>query len=100
MQTNKQIIKKAQNIARLERKLALDKIKKRKADTRRKIEFGGLVIKAQMDNLSKEIILGALISAKKEINKEPAAKSLFKSIGQGAFMGFGEDEDDNRDTTN
>ena len=34
-----------------------------------------------------------------EINKDPAEKSLFKSIGRGV-MGFGEDKDDNRDTTN
>jgi hypothetical protein len=61
---------------------------------------GSLDFCQSKNNLSKEIILGALISAKKEINKEPAAKSLFKSIGQGAFMGFGEDKDDNRDATN
>ena len=100
METNKKIVKKSQEIARLERKLALDKIKKRKAETRRKIEFGGLVVKASMDDYSKEIILGALVNAKKEMDKEPATKALYQSIGKSEFMGYGEDEDGNSSATN
>ncbi|HAT7074085.1 TPA: conjugal transfer protein TraD, partial [Legionella pneumophila] len=42
----KQIEKEKQNLARCEKSLALEKIKIRKTDTRRKIEFGGLVIKS------------------------------------------------------
>ena len=100
METNKQIRKKTQEVARLERKFALERIKTRKAQTRRKIELGGLIVKAGMDNVSKEIILGALIHAKKEIEKEPAAQSLYQSIGQSAFMGYGEGKDGNSNTTN
>ena len=95
METNKKIKKTAQEIARLERKLALDKIKKRKAETRRKIELGGLVVKAKMDHLPKDIILGALISARKEIEKEATAKTLYQSVGQSAFMRYGEETDGN-----
>jgi len=93
METHKKIVKKSQDIARLERKLALDKIKKRKAETRRKIEFGGLVVKAKMDDCSKDIILGALIRAREAIETEPAAKSLYHSIGKSAFMGYEEERE-------
>ena len=99
MGTHREIKKKEQDIARLERKWALDKIKKRKAETRRKIEFGGLVVKAKLDDCSKEIILGALIHAKQEIEKEPAAKSRYQSIGQSAFMGYFDAKNGNSNTT-
>ena len=60
METSKQIEKEKQLIARSEKSLALEKLKKRKTDTRRKIELGGLVIKAGMDGYNKSVILGAL----------------------------------------
>ena len=88
MQTNKQIKQKEQMVARLERKLALQKIKQRKAETRRKIELGGLVAKANMDRYPKDVILGALIHAKQQMEKESGAKILYRSIGQSAFMEF------------
>lgn len=86
METQKKINKKTQAISRLERQLILEKIKERKKQTRRKIELGGLVIKAEMDVFPKDIILGALISIKKEIKNNTDLKSLFKSIGNAAFM--------------
>lgn len=55
-----QIVKENQLIARCEKSLALEKLKRRKADTRRKIELGGLVIKSGMDMHSKYILFGAL----------------------------------------
>ena len=88
METQKQINKKIQVIARLERKLTIDKIKERKKQTRRKIELGGLVIKAEMDKFSKDIILGAFINARKEIQNDSYVKSLFKAIGNAAFMEY------------
>lgn len=90
METSNQIKKKAQKIAKIERKLALEKIKERKAETRRKIEFGGLVVKAKMDQYSKDIILGALLHAAKELNQESGSALLYQSIGQSAFMEHGE----------
>lgn len=86
METQQKINKKTQTIAHLERKLAIEKIKERKKQTRRKIELGGLVIKAEMDAFSKDIILGALISVRKEIEKDNNVKSLFQSIGHSSFM--------------
>lgn len=88
METQKKINKKTQAIARLERKLIIEKIKERKKQTRRKIELGGLVIKAKMDEFPKDIILGALINVRKEIQNDPDIKSLFKSIGNIAFMKY------------
>ncbi len=52
MTSLKQIEKEKQLIARTEKSLAFEKLKQRRADTRRKIEFGGLVIKAKMDGYS------------------------------------------------
>jgi DNA polymerase I-like protein with 3'-5' exonuclease and polymerase domains len=88
METQKKINKKTQTIACLERKLTIEKIKERKKQTRRKIELGGLVIKAEMDEFPKDIILGALISVRKEIEKDSNAKSLFQSIGHSSFMEY------------
>ena len=65
METQQKINKKTQTIAHLERKLA---------------------IKAEMDAFSKDIILGALISVRKEIEKDNNVKSLFQSIGHSSFM--------------
>lgn len=88
METQKKINKKTQTIMRLERQLIIEKIKERKQQTRRKIELGGLVIKAEMDQFSKDIILGALINARKEIQNDTNIKSVFKSIGNAAFMEY------------
>lgn len=78
-----------QTLARLERNLTLEKIKQRKQDTRRKIELGGLVIKAKMNRYSKAIILGALIDALENLERDDAYQTLFKAKGEAAFMGFG-----------
>ena len=88
METQNKINKKTQTIACLERKLAIEKIKERKKQTRRKIELGGLVIKAKMDAFPKDVILGALINVRKEIKKDASIKLVFKSIGNAAFMKY------------
>lgn len=80
------IISKEQQIARLESSLAREKIKKRKADTRRKIEFGGLIIKAEMGDFPKDVILGALVKAKETLEREEGAYTLFESTGKKAFL--------------
>lgn len=88
MNTHHKITKIKQTLTRLERKLALEKIKKRKADTHRKIEFGGLVIKAKMDQFPKDVILGALLHAMEQLKNEDGSKELFQSKGHAAFMKF------------
>ncbi len=80
-----QIIKQQQHIALCEKSLAIEKLKKRRADTRRKIELGGLVIKSGMDGYNKAIILGALLHAMKLLIDEHQL-SLFESIGNNAFL--------------
>lgn len=88
METQQKINKKTQTIMRLKRQLIIEKIKERKQQTRRKIELGGLIIKAGMDQFSKDIILGALINARKEIQYDTNIKSVYKSIGNAAFMEY------------
>ena len=83
-----EIIKQQQRVARLEQNLALQKIKQRKADTRRKIEFGGLVVKANMAGYSKAVILGALLDAAQQLEEGSDTKRLFQLKGEAAFMDF------------
>ena len=82
------IKKQNQLLAKFERQLAFLKMKERKRDTRKKIELGGLVIKAKMDGYPKSVILGALIDALEQIENNAGAESLFQSKGEAAFMGY------------
>lgn len=86
MLSNEVIKKEQQKIARLEKSLAIDKLKKRRADTRKKIEFGGLVIKSAMNAYNKSIILGALIHAMQLIEQDNHYITLFESIGDNRFL--------------
>jgi len=52
----KQIEKEKQELAHWQQSYALEKLKKRKADTRRKIELGGLVVKSGLDCLNKALL--------------------------------------------
>lgn len=87
---SQKIKKQKQQIAKFERNLALLKIKDRKLDTRKKIEFGGLVIKSKMAVYPKAVILGALIDTLEQLENNPGAESLFQSKGEAAFMGYGD----------
>lgn len=80
------IKKQEQKVARLEKSKALQKIKERKKDTRKKIELGGLVVKAKMDQYAKDIILGALLDAKSSIESDSDIKNLFSIKGKQAFL--------------
>ena len=81
----KQIEKEKQLLARCENSLALEKLKKRKADTRRKIELGGLVIKSNLDIYDKSIVLGALVHASQLIEQNSQYRYLFQRLGGDAF---------------
>ncbi|HAU0790216.1 TPA: conjugal transfer protein TraD [Legionella pneumophila] len=81
MTTSKQIEKEKQLIARYDKSLVLEKLKKRRLDTRRKIELGGLVIKSGITIHDKSILLGALTYAKQLIEQDSKYEYLFKSIG-------------------
>ena len=81
-----QIVKQKQCLARCENSLAVEKLKKRRADTRRKIELGGLVIKAGMDGFNKSIILGAMSYATELIRQDESNKTLLESRGDVLFL--------------
>lgn len=57
----------------------------RKADTYRKIQLGGLVIKSGIADEEPAIILGALIDALEELAAEPNARTKYKALGDAAF---------------
>lgn len=86
MTTHRQIEKEKQLIARCENSLALEKLKKRKADTRRKIELGGLIIKSGMAIYEQSILLGALEYAGKLIEQDSSYEGIFKLIGEKMFL--------------
>ena len=86
MNHHKQIEEEKQFIARCEKSLALDKLKKRRADTRRKIQLGGLVIKAGIDGFNKSVILGALVNAIELIEQDANYLQLFECKGDNLFL--------------
>ncbi len=86
MTTGEQIVKQTQQIARCEKSLVLEKIKKRRAETRRKIELGGLVVKAGMDGFNKSVILGALDYALQLMGRDASYTQLFESEGDNLFL--------------
>ncbi len=55
-------------LVRIERKSAKMKSAERKSDTRRKIQLGGLVIKAGIENEATATILGLLLDAAEKLN--------------------------------
>ena len=80
------IQKEKQVIARCEKSLAVEKLKKRKADTRRKIELGGLVIKAGMNGFNKSVVLGALDYSSKLLTQDETNVALFEARGNKLFL--------------
>lgn len=83
---HEQIKKQKQVIARCEKSLALEKLKKRRADTRRKIELGGLVIKSGMDGYNKAVILGVLDEALTRLLADENFKMLCECRGDQLFL--------------
>jgi len=88
--SSKAIISKQKTLARLERQYALEKVKERKRDTRRKIEFGGLIIKAKLNQYPKDVILGAMLYAVNHLESDEASYRLFQCKGEAAFMNYGD----------
>lgn len=62
----------------------------RKADTRDKIQLGGLVVKAGLRDENKAILLGALLDLSDKIKiGDPEKIAYFKQRGEEAFKGLG-----------
>ena len=89
MTAQNKITKIQQQIAKDERNIALEKIKQRKAGTRKKIELGGLVIKAKMHEYSKAVIFGALIEAEFHLRCDEDLKRLYLIKGEASFHSWG-----------
>ena len=71
-------------VQRLKRKKQMLTEKDRKADTRMKINLGGLIMKADMHSLNRAVLLGALLDAKHRMATPSEAQRL-QSIGDAAF---------------
>ena len=71
---------------RIEKSSSLEKLKKRRADTRRKIELGGLLIKSGFDVYNKATILGAIVYVQQLITDDKNYLSLFENIGSNLFL--------------
>ena len=71
-------------------------LKERKADIRNKIQLGGLVIKAGLDDEASAVILGALVEAMAALAGDDAelARRRFHRIGDRTFK---EDEKNDHD---
>ena len=63
----------------------LSQIKARKIRTRHLIEMGGLVVKAEMDHLSSDVLLGALIYAKEQMALHGTLKEAYAKLGEISF---------------
>ncbi|HAU2169432.1 TPA: conjugal transfer protein TraD [Legionella pneumophila] len=80
-----EIEKGKQLIARCERSLALEKLKKHRAETRTKIELGGLVVKSGISHYNKAVILGALDYIQELILQNRSYIKLFEIAGYKLF---------------
>jgi hypothetical protein len=83
---HEQITKQKQALARCEKALAVEKLKKRKAETRHKIQLGGLIVKVGLDGFNKAVILGALAHAGELIESDPDYLQLFEAKGELLFL--------------
>ncbi|KJV52722.1 conjugal transfer TraD family protein [Orientia tsutsugamushi str. Gilliam] len=61
------------------------KIKERKMRTRRLIEMGGLVAKANLDHLSANTLFGAIVSLKETLTQHPNVQDHWTTIGKDIF---------------
>ena len=74
-----------QKKARLLLEEAKLKIKERKNRTRRLIELGGLIVKANLDLLPNNTLYGALLSLEEAIKTNPKVEKLWTEKGAAAF---------------
>jgi hypothetical protein len=61
------------------------KLKERKSRTRKLIELGGLVVKAELNNLPINILFGALLSLAETLKNNHNIKNIWESAGRDAF---------------
>lgn len=86
--TNAAIVRQTQQLAKLELKLAKHKAKERRLDARNKILWGGLIIKAKLDSLPTETLLGGLLNIEQQLCESANLLDVFKAKGAAVFLGF------------
>ncbi len=84
-ETAQQKIKLQQKKARLIMEEVKFKIKERKMRTRHLIQVGGLVVKAELDDLPTNSLFGALVTLKSELTKCPDIQNHWTKIGRDIF---------------
>lgn len=56
-----------QKIAAIEQKVKINKERARRLDAHKKIQLGGLIVKANLDDLTTNVLLGILVDARKKL---------------------------------
>lgn len=80
--SSNKVIRQRQCVARNELCLSRERERLRKADTRRKIQLGGLIVKAGLEEESSSVLLGLLFDAK---NKMSIEKDRWRELGDIEF---------------
>ena len=70
---------------RVKQQEAILKLQERKVRTRRLIELGGLIAKAQLDHLETKTLYGALLDICQHLNINPATQERWAHQGGAAF---------------
>ena len=78
-------LKLEQRKARLLKEEITLKNKERKLKTRNLIEYGGLIIKTELDKLTKDILFGALSTLTTQLKINPEIIHQWQKLGEGLF---------------
>lgn len=81
--SSSKLIRQKQFVARNELSLNRERERLRKADTRRKIQLGGLIVKAGLDEEPSSVILGLLCDARGRL---PNEKERWQDLGDKEFQ--------------
>jgi hypothetical protein len=85
--------------ARLQSQEQKLKTLERKQRTRRLIELGGLIVKAELEELNNNTLLGALLSLKHNMTRNEAILSEWTEQGAKAFESLDQNQSTGTDTT-
>lgn len=86
METQRKIKFEEAKLNRLKLLQSKQQFQERRQATRKKIELGGLVIKAKIDHLPKDILLGAFVHVAEQLELDPNLEILFQQKGSLAFL--------------
>lgn len=86
METQRKIKFEEARLNRLKLLQSKQQFQERRQATRKKIELGGLVIKAKIDHLPKDILLGAFVHIAEQLELNSDLEVLFQQKGSLAFL--------------